>query len=424
MQSNITFAHTQPIKHSKYSSTSINLYNSGLIFQKQGKYNLAELKYKQALQLQPNFVSAKKNLKILYQNMALKDCSASAYDKAISDIQKALALNPNDPSSLTILAQCYKGIKDTEKAIKIYNKILLTSPNNDIALHSLGLIYTNNKDYEQATKIYNKILLIKPNDKVAKQNLTYLNFHHSNDILNEEINNIKIERNAPDSLYKLVKISEGVPYDSIESMNRIIDLLWSEPNGKIMLQTLLENKTPINITPNVIKANATRQIKITYIYGTTNTVKTNSSVAVNIPFKHIEDFNNQKLYAKDRIYNLQAFAHEFGHAFIGIKNPNDVNSIEEEIGVSMIGYNIANKVITGEYLNREQTKIYSLDCLQGTLSDEHRSLPIYSNFNKTIQYYGIAMPYPDIYSNIPSMYRKLLSEDKIKPVVSFEMYKF
>ena len=378
-----TATQTQPVK---YSNTAIQVYNAGVAFHKQGKYELAEQKYHQALKLQPNFDEAKKNLTMIYQNLACKNYSNSDYEKALYYAKKYLSLNPDN--------------------VNVY--------------HSIAQSYLALNNYQKANEVYEKILSIDPNDKIAQQNLKYVNFKHSDKILNDSINNLNIGHIAPEKLYRLITIQPGINSYYFEKMKTILDLIWNDPNGKILLSALLKRNTSINITNGYVKANVKREQKKKTLYLwfiiPVASFTTNSSVNINFPTGYIDNFNNKKLYSAKRIYNLQVFIHEFGHAFIGIKNPKNTNSIEEELGVSMIGYNIANKIITGKYLDSAQTEKYSLDCLAGLLSDEHRDLPYYSGFNKAIQSYGIAMPHPEVYSNISLMYKKLLSEGKVAPI--------
>lgn len=413
-------------QHVEYSVVAIQTYNAGIAFHKQGKYELAEQKYIQTLKLQPNFVEAKQNLAIIYQNLSCKYYGQEAYSKSIYYAQKSLALKPNNVYCYNTIANCYMSLRDDEKLIAVCNKIISITPDDDLILGSLAGAYIKTNQLDKASEIYKKILIINPNDKIAQQNLKYANFTHSEKILNESINKLNIGHVAPEKLYKLINLQSGVDYSYLEKMKTILDFIWSEPNGKMLLSALLEKNTPINITSGYAKANAyrTHQTRTFYLYGIIPIASftTNSSVAVNLPFSHIDNFNNSNLPANQRIYNLQVFMHEFGHAFIGIKNPKDVNSIEEEMGVSMIGYNIANKIITGKYLDFVQAETYSTDCLIGLLSDEHRDLPVYSGFNQSIQRYGVVMPYPEVYSNLPLMYKKLLSEGKVASTPTFSAY--
>lgn len=304
-----------------YSVTAIQIYNAGVALHKQGKYELAEQKYNQALKIQPNFAEVKNNLLIIYQIRALNYYNEKAYENAILFSQKALMFKPNSIDLYRIIAQSYTDLKDCKNA---YN-------------------------------YYKKILLINPNDAIAQQNFQIIKYYYTEDTLNNQLNNIKVECNAPDTLYALIKPSIGGSDEEIKNMKNILDMIWSEPNGQILLQALIENKIPINLTQENIKANAARL------------GDTGRTIAVNIPIKRVKDFNDKNLTTYLRVYNLQVFVHEFGHAFIGLKCYNDVNSLEEELGVSMIGYNVALKVITGRYMDKGQTQIYSFDCLKNFL---------------------------------------------------------
>lgn len=334
-----------------YSNVAIQAYNSGVIFYQQKKYELAEQKYIQALKIQPNFSEAKNNLGIIYQDLSNKSF--------------------------------------------------------------------NNQDYDNAIYYTKKYLELYPNNEVVKKNLQVANFRKTEKNLNDSINNLNIGHIAPEQLCSKIRVQPGADGYYYERMKTILDLIWSEPNGKFLLSALLkQNNTFINITNGYTKADVHReqQKKTLYLYFIIPVASftTNSAVNINFPISYIDNFNNKKLFSSQRIYNLQVFIHEFGHAFIGIKKPKDTNSIEEELGVSMIGYNIANKIIAGEYLTKEQTKEYSENCLISLLSDEHQYLPVYSGFNKSIQKHGVVMPYPEIYSDITAIYKKLLAEGKVK----------
>lgn len=364
------------------SNSAIIISNQGVMLQRQGKYELAEQKYIQALKLQPNLSLAKQNLAGLYQTQAYQSYSEKYFEKAIWLSKKALVYKPNNVDLYHIIAGSYANLRD--------------APN--------------------AYEYYKKILAINPNDPVAQQNFQVVKYYCTEGTIKNQLNNVKVQSNAPDSLYKLIKSLPSVSNDSIKNMKTILDMIWSEPNGKILLQSLIDNKTPIILT---------QEDRIPCIKKVYPDVKssTKCSIEIIIPVKTINGFNDKSSTTYLRVYNLRTFVHEFGHAFISIKKPdNGIGSLEEELGVDMIGYNIALKVITGKYLTKGETQMYSLDSLKNLLTDDHRNLPVYSGFNKAIQSYGIVMLYPEVYSNIPLMYKKLLSEGKVAPVPSFNAY--
>ena len=404
---------------SNYSSAAIQIYNSGVAFHKQGKYDIAEQKYNQALKIQPNFVEARKNLAILYRNKAQKCLSSEDYNNAILYAQKALPFNYKRKESYHIIANCYRKQEDYGNAIIAYQNILAIDPNDDMIMDALAYSYLKVNQAEKSQEIYKKVLLINPNDKEAQQNLKYANFQHTDKLLTQSLNNLKIEEKAPNKIYRLIKPDRDISEDSVESMKTVLDLIWSEPSGRMMLEALEENKVQIKIINSDVKATTYHRSETTNYGGyTTSTYLT----AVNIPVKYIYNFNNTNLPAYSRVYNLQVFVHEFGHAYMFINDPDNKDSIEEEVGVSMLGYNLANKVLTGEYLSREQAHDYGVNCLQGALTDEHKDLPVFGGFNLKIRRFGINMPYPEEYSALPAMYQKLLSENKITPVQSFSPY--
>lgn len=389
----LCFSSSIAFANNNYSSASIHLYNEGVNLQNQGKTGLAEQKYLQTLKIQPNFKEARHNLEVLYSNLANNSYHNSNYDEAAYYSKKALAYNSNDVSAMQVLAQVY--------------------------------LKTNQLD--NAQQIYKKIVLIAPQDSVANKNLNFISYKKNESMLNDSLNNItniQTTHTAPKALYKLIKPAPGITQGTIDKTKRILDLLWSEPNGRILLQAMIDKRVPINITQGTLDANtvkSTQKHTLYYLFIPITSFDT-TSLCVNLPFNFVVNFNNPNLSSQERIYYFHSFVHEFGHVYRTLRNPGVNNSIEEELGVSMIGYNIAYKIFTGNYLTQTQTQAYSMGCLQALLQDNHSKLPVYSGFNKFIQYMGIQMPYPEIYSDLPQMYKKLLSEGKTKPVPSFYEY--
>lgn len=415
-------ARSQPIN---YSHDAITIYNSGVALHKQGDYEQAEKKYIQALKIQPNFSEAKKNLGIIYHNLANKYYSIGDYNKAIEYAQKSVKYNQEDIDCYNIMARSYFELNDFDNATVCYKKVISANPSNDSALHGLAQLYIKTKNYDDAANLYNKILSLNPSDNVARQNIKYVAYHKGEKILTESINNVQAYHDAPVALYKLIKPSAGITRGTVEKMENILDLIWSEPNGRIMLQGLINKKVPINITQGTLSANAMKQQRqnTLLLYGFIPIYSYKKSyLSVNIPFNYIADFYDPNIAVRQRIYCLHVFIHEFGHAFMNVKNPNHDNSIEEELGVSMLGYNSAYKIITGHYLTKEQTELYSTGTFESLLSDDHSKLPVFSGFNREIQCYGLSLPYPEIYSNLPLMYKTLLKEGKVRSVASFSRY--
>lgn len=298
--------------------------------------------------------------------------------------------------------------KDYQNAVYYGEKLLPYFPRNIEFLRGLAYSYFELKNYEKSMECYQKVLELSPDNDADKRNYYEVKRYIENDKLNNLINNVRVTKKAPPELYTLIKIN--LHSDIKEETEGILDVIWNVPCGQMMLQTILDKKIPINIIES--DTNAATHAK--FVNGNLTALK------VDIPIKYIDMVNNTNLSAHDRIYAFHAFMHEFGHAYAHLKDPTSTNSLEEEIGVDMIGYNIAYKVITGHYLTKEQTQTYSLSSLASALTDKHKDLPVYSGFTVRMQKYGMPMPYPEMYSNIPAMYKKLVSAGLTKQVASLE----
>lgn len=404
-----------------YSINAINIYNSGVAYHKQHNYDMAEHRYFDALKIQPNFSEAKKNLSIIYYIKA-QACQARNDNKnSIIYAEKAMFYGYKKIECYHLMANAYRASEDYDNAICIYTKILVIDPQDDTAMSSLAYLYTLNKQSEKAQDLYNKILTLNPSDKMARQNLQYVKYQQQDKKLTACLNNLKIENHAPPKIYRLIKRGDGVSVAYVDRMKKIMDLIWSESTGKKMLTTMYKKRIKIFIVSTSQKAETVQNYQTTYYSYATVPVSsyTYYKTVVNIPMNYFDNWENSSLSAIDRVYNLQVFIHEFGHAFMFANSPDNKDSIEEELGVSMLGYNIANKIITNEYLSEEQIKFYSLNCLQSLLSDDHKKLPFYGNFNNRIKYFGIELPYPENYSDLISMYKQLLFEKKIEPITVF-----
>lgn len=243
--------------------------------------------------------------------------------------------------------------------------------------------------------------------------------------LTQSLNDIQVNEHAPKRIYKLIKRNWRVPKSYVLETQRILDLIWSEPMGRKMLLALRDNSIPIRIVPNDKKTITMHEVQqvTTYARGMMplNTM-TYYTTTVIIPIKHIDGFNNPYLGSRTRLYHLHAFLHEMGHAYMLIIDPNNKDSIEEELGVSMLGYNIANKIVTGKYLTKEEAQQYSQGCLTALLEDDHRDLPVFGYFNRKLMRRGIYLPYFEEYADIPVMYKKLLDEGKVEPARTFAPY--
>ena len=104
---------------------SAQLYNYlGTALNYQGYYQKAVTQFQKAIELNPNYAHAYMNLGITYYYM-------KQYANTISSEQKSISLNPNNPEAYFFLAQGYDKQNNAAQAITNYKKFLQVSLGQD-----------------------------------------------------------------------------------------------------------------------------------------------------------------------------------------------------------------------------------------------------------------------------------------------------
>ena len=104
-------------KAAKLKPSAVIYYHWGLALEQLQEYSQAESCYVKAISLKANYQPAFYQLGRLQQNQ-------TQWLDAIDSYQKAIALNPQDGSSLLHLAQVYKHLQQYDLAINFYNQAL------------------------------------------------------------------------------------------------------------------------------------------------------------------------------------------------------------------------------------------------------------------------------------------------------------
>jgi tetratricopeptide (TPR) repeat protein len=100
------------------------------------------------------------------------------YEEATNYFQKAVALNPNDPTSQLYLATAYsyqvvpdlttpENLAVAQKALNGFNDVLAQKPNDLDALRQIASIHRNIKKYDLAKQDELKIISLDPKDSEA-----------------------------------------------------------------------------------------------------------------------------------------------------------------------------------------------------------------------------------------------------------------
>jgi Flp pilus assembly protein TadD/TolB-like protein len=123
-------------------------------------YRFAEKKYKQAIELYPDYVEAHNNLGVVYERQGDARSAATAY-------LKALSISPNCADAHFNLARLYDSQKEYDKAIAEYEKTAKLTPADALVHNNLAVAKLNKGDTDGALKSYKDALDIRPDMKEA-----------------------------------------------------------------------------------------------------------------------------------------------------------------------------------------------------------------------------------------------------------------
>ena len=139
--------------------------NLANVYTTQGNDALAEQHYRQALQLNPSFQDARKNLGLLLISVTP--------DVAMVELDRAVAQNPRDIGALTGLGDAHKALENFELATECYQRALEINPDHVTARHNLALCYKLNEQLELAVENYELAMSHQP--KSAEIHYNYAN---------------------------------------------------------------------------------------------------------------------------------------------------------------------------------------------------------------------------------------------------------
>ena len=97
------------------------------------------------------------------------------YNNAISYLEEAVKLKPDDAVIHFTFGYAYSGIGDYDRAIEAYNKAIKLKPDDPVTHYNLGTVYRKQGDYDRAIEAYKMVIKLKPDFPYAhdKLNLAY-----------------------------------------------------------------------------------------------------------------------------------------------------------------------------------------------------------------------------------------------------------
>jgi Tfp pilus assembly protein PilF len=111
-------------------------------------------------------------------NKGVQAYKNAQYPQAVENFKKAVDLDPNFPTARLYLATAYmsqyipgadspENMQMAQAAHDQFRKVLEQDPKNDVAIASIASLYYNQKKFDEAKQWYEKLIAANPNNKEA-----------------------------------------------------------------------------------------------------------------------------------------------------------------------------------------------------------------------------------------------------------------
>src|ERR1043165_8540295 len=118
-------------------------------------------------------------------NKGVQAFKNAQYAEAVEHFKTAVELDPNFPTARLYLATAYmqqyipgadspENVKMAQAAFDQFQKVLDTDPKNTVAIASIASLYLNQKKWDEAQQWYEKLTSVDPKNKEAYYSLGFI----------------------------------------------------------------------------------------------------------------------------------------------------------------------------------------------------------------------------------------------------------
>jgi tetratricopeptide (TPR) repeat protein len=180
----------------------------------------------------------------IYKNIALILVEKGKTDEAITAVQEARKISPEDEGLLFTEMDLYLKLKDFDSYTNLVNESLAKNPNNADLVFNLGVISANANKIEEAKKHYLKAIEIKPDYFNAYLNLSELLLRGDEKFV-EEMNKLTTSE-KDNKRYAVIKAEREKNFNSIlPYLEKAVQL---DPTSEPAKRTLLSVYNALEMT--------------------------------------------------------------------------------------------------------------------------------------------------------------------------------
>jgi tetratricopeptide (TPR) repeat protein len=137
-------------------------YNRGLAYNKQGEYDRAIAELNRAIALKPNYAEA-------YCERGIAYSEKGDYGQAMLDYDRSIELNPDSAITYYDRGIVHAHLGKDDMAISDYTRAIELRPNSDTYLER-GDVFSKKCDYDQAIADYSMAIKLNPKAGIAYSN--------------------------------------------------------------------------------------------------------------------------------------------------------------------------------------------------------------------------------------------------------------
>ena len=189
-------------------------YNQGVVLANQGRSKEAIQKFREALEVSPNYVMAMANLGGLL-------VQTGKAGEAVAPLEQALEIDPDNAVAHSNLGTALNILKRFEGALIHYREALRLNPKHSAALVNLGLTLQSLGRFKEAVTHYEETLKLNPDSALAHNNLANVLLQlgrlkeaaaHYEEALRLKPGLAKVHENLADTLLRLGRAKEAMAH--------------------------------------------------------------------------------------------------------------------------------------------------------------------------------------------------------------------
>lgn len=335
--------------------------------------------------------------------------------KAFANTKNESEVYYSDYTTIKSLADSSLEKLDIQNAI-IYYKKAIDLNKNEADLNTLGEIYFIVGEYNKALKCFGESNELNPQNKKTQIKISVVKKQIEKLKENEKSNTIEPKERAPKKIHELIKIDGKLKNkNSEEKLHKIIDFIWSDPQGRILLNKICNVQANIYLKKNIKNSYFTcyqtlpmnDAYKYDPIMQKTLAYTINIEKIVYIKESDVSRFQEKNTTLLENASSIMVVAHELCHFIKFMDYPQSKGTKQEELICYVVGYDIAFRALTDSSLSDDQVKEYTTRIYNGMKHNNYKYLAKEDDVARKMFSVGINVPKHSLYYDISKLDYKL-----------------